>query len=252
MSLKPFTEQRNALQRRFDTLTVEHHRVVSEHQRLSVLHDDPRAYLADRFLSGDGIEIGALHRPTTVPETARVRYLDRCGVADLRAEYPELHTVALVEPDLLDDGERLAAIPSESLDFIIANHFLEHCEDPIGTLETFRNRLRPSGRLFLAVPDMRRTFDSRRPVTTLDHLVRDHVEGPEGSRAAHYDEYVALVEDRHGDEHTLRRDAMMTQRYPIHFHTFTPTSLRSLLAHCNFSVLADLEHDDEVIVVAGA
>ena len=246
------TGQREALQQRHDELVEEFHQVVRELQRLSPLVDDPRSYLADRFLRGEGIEIGALHRPTRLAPSAHVRFVDRLSAADLRAEYPELGDAALVDASVIDDGERLTQIGSGCLDFIIANHFLEHCEDPIGTLATFRDRLRPSGTMFLAVPDRRRTFDHRRSTTTLDHLIADHTLGPDGSRHAHYEEWAALVEDRTGTDVAARCEELLKSKYSIHFHTFTPQSLAALYAHCGLELVASFEHDDEVITVVRA
>ena len=111
---------------------------------------------------------------------------------DLRREYPELADWDLTEVDIVDDGEKLAKIPAESQDFIIANHFLEHTEDPIGTIETHLGKLKPGGVLFYAVPDKRFTFDFRRPVTPIEHMVADFEEGPERSRAEHYREWCRL------------------------------------------------------------
>ena len=45
--------------------------------------------LAGKFLRGEGVEIGALHEPRTVPARASVRYLDRLGQEDLRRQDPE-------------------------------------------------------------------------------------------------------------------------------------------------------------------
>ena len=43
-----------------------------------------------RELASYGIEIGALHHPLPVPPEARVRYVDRMPVSELRRQYPEL------------------------------------------------------------------------------------------------------------------------------------------------------------------
>jgi SAM-dependent methyltransferase len=96
---------------------------------------------------------------------------------ELREHYPELNGLPLEEVDILDDGERLGTISDGSLDFVIANHFLEHCKDPLLTLSYFARVLRPGGIVYLAVPDKRHTFDVDRPVTSLDNLFRDHTEG---------------------------------------------------------------------------
>jgi hypothetical protein len=95
---------------------------------------DARAELAARFLSGLGLEIGGLHAPLEVPWHVQVRYVDRATVDQLRHEYPELSAERLTPVDIVDDGEVLTTIPDVSQDFIVANHFLEHCEDPIGTI----------------------------------------------------------------------------------------------------------------------
>ena len=90
-----------------------------------------RARIANRYLLGDGIEIGALHNPLPAPRSARIRYVDRLPVTELRAHYPELEQEPLVAVDILDDGERLATIADSTLDFVVANHFIEHTQDPV-------------------------------------------------------------------------------------------------------------------------
>jgi predicted SAM-dependent methyltransferase len=189
-----------------------------------------REELAARYLRGTGIEIGALHNPLSTPPGAKVRYVDRMTVSDLRKHYPELNGLPLVEVDLIDDGERLESVPDESLDFVIANHFLEHCEDPLRALASFSRVLRIGGRVYLAVPDKRKTFDVDRPVTSLDHLLRDHAEGPAVSRRSHFEEWARLV-DR-VDEAAVESHAeeLMAKNYSIHYHVWTQAELLELLA----------------------
>lgn len=96
-----------------------------------------REDLARQYLRGDGIEIGALHRPLRVPPGVRVRYVD---LAD-RDALLQMYTSAtygnpewVVETDVVDDCERLGSFADGSLDFVIANHIIEHTEDPIADL----------------------------------------------------------------------------------------------------------------------
>ncbi len=96
---------------------------------------DTRHGLATELLRGSGIEVGALHLPMVLPESVRVRYVDRMTLPELRAHYPELDGLDLAPVDIVDDGELLTTVDPESVDFIAANHFLEHCQDPIGTIE---------------------------------------------------------------------------------------------------------------------
>lgn len=189
---------------------------------------DGRAAFAASYLAGNGLEIGGLHLALPVPPQARVRYVDRMSASDLRSEYPELASFDLVEVDVIDNGETLESVPADSQDFIVANHFLEHCEDPIGTIGTHLTKLRPGGVLFYAVPDKRYTFDHRRQVTELEHMVQDHREGPSRSRMDHYRQWVEFVDtggrpaDGYGPEQVeAEAGRLEAENYSIHMHVWT-------------------------------
>ncbi len=207
---------------------------------------DARAEFAARYLYGEGLEIGPLHLPLKMPPNARPRYVDRMPVEKLREEYPELAGWDLTPVDVIDDGERLATIAEGSQDFIVANHFLEHCENPIGTIETHLGKLKPGGVLFYAVPDKRYTFDFRRPVVTLEHMVADYVEGPEGSRSGHYEEWsrLVLVEEAEPEEQTLARARDLEgAKYSIHMHAWTQAEFLAMILECGgrFGEAFDIE-----------
>jgi SAM-dependent methyltransferase len=207
---------------------------------------DARAEFAARYLFGEGLEIGPLHLPLKMPAQARVRYVDRMPVERLRKEYPELAGWDLTPVDVIDDGERLATIAPESQDFIVANHFLEHCEDPIGAIETHLGKLKPGGVLFYAVPDKRYTFDFRRPAVSLEHMVADHEEGPEGSRREHYEEWsrLVLVEEGESEERMLARARELEDAgYSIHMHAWTQAEFLAMVLECRrrFGDVFDIE-----------
>src|SRR5215510_2466385 len=110
-----------------------------------------RELIAEAYLTGLGIEIGALHNPLKVPSAATVRYVDRLSALDLREQYPELADQELVNVDIRADGELLETIPDSSQDFVIANHFVEHCQDTIGAILNMLIVLKPTGVLYLAL-----------------------------------------------------------------------------------------------------
>jgi predicted SAM-dependent methyltransferase len=210
------------------------------------IYIDARTVLAGRFLFGEGLEIGPLHQPLTLPPQATARYVDRMKVDDLRNHYPELADWDLAAVDVVDDGETLATIGPESQDFIVANHFLEHTEDPIGTIATHLGKLKPGGILFYAVPDKRYTFDFRRQVTPLEHMVADHEEGAERSRAQHYEEWVRHVFPEQGqDEERAQERAreLEADGYSIHMHVWTQAEFLRLILACRerFDEAFDLE-----------
>jgi SAM-dependent methyltransferase len=220
-------------------------------------HVAVRRHLAGRYLEGDGLEVGALHLPLALPRGARARYVDRMSVADLRAHYPELDEYELVTPDFIDDGEALTSVPSGSMDFVIVNHLIEHCQDPIGALLSHARVLREGGILYLAAPDRRRTdFDREREETSLEHLLCDHEQGPDGSRSAHYEEWSRFAIKVPPGEVSAHAAALERQDYSIHFHTFTLTSFLAMMLRAReayglpFEVVATETNNHEFIVIA--
>lgn len=187
-----------------------------------------RSFAAYRFIKGRGIEIGALHRPLKVYHAAEVRYLDRLTIEQARNAYPQLADEPLVEVDLVDNGETLQTVPDASCDFVIANHLLEHCRNPIGALENMLRVLKPDGVLYLAIPDKRHTFDASRPVTPYEHLVRDYREGPEASDAQHFEEKTGRRPDPSGESAKSLGD-FFAGRTNIHFHVWTQRGIIELL-----------------------
>src|SRR6476469_2750674 len=215
-----------------------------------------RELIADNYLSGTGIEVGALNHPLSVPSTAQVKYVDRMSVPDLRTHYPELNSVNLVEVDIIDNGESLTTIAEASQDFVIANHFIEHCQNPIASLASMVRVLKVGGVLYLAIPDKRYTFDRDRQVTPVEHILRDYEEGPEWSRRQHFEEWTRIVNKVQDDaEAEAQITHLMAIDYSIHYHVWTQTEFLELLLAVkktlNFGFELELfcKNGDEMIVI---
>lgn len=206
-----------------------------------------RETLANAYLRGAGLEIGALHNPLRLPNSVSVRYVDRFGEADLRRHYPELAQLPLVPVDIVADGEQLDGMAAESQDFVIANHFIEHCADPIGTIKNHLRVLKRGGMLYVAVPDKRSTFDHLRPVTPLAHVIRDHEDGPDWSKWAHFEEWARLVwapmAGKTEESHAIRAEAerLLALDYSIHYHVWTQAEFLELLLYLQGRLGFELE-----------
>jgi len=215
---------------------------------------DTRSLIARIYIRGHGIEIGALHVPLEIPETAEVRYIDRLPVDELRKQYPELDSFGLVDVDIIDEGEVLHAVADRSQDFVIANHFLEHCQSPFDAMRNMLRVLRPGGYLYMAIPDKRFTFDIDRPVTTIEHIRRDFEEGPGWSKRAHFEEWARLV-NKAGDESAVQEvaDSLIDINYSIHFHVWTQVEMLEMLMAAReilpFEIVVMLRNGIEVIFV---
>jgi len=213
-----------------------------------------RESVANTYLRGNGLEIGALHNPLKVSQSAKVKYVDRMSVEDLKIQYPEHKREKLAHVDFVDDGDRLERIADGSQDFVIANHFLEHSQNPLLSFRNIYRVLRPGGVLYLALPDKRYTFDVGRPVTTLGHLQRDLQEGPAWSRRGHFEEWTQHV-DRLTDpaDRARRVEHLMALDYSIHFHVWSQREMVELLLFLQGSFPFELElllkHGDEQIFI---
>jgi len=177
-----------------------------------------RTVVAKRYIRGTGIEFGALHVALSVPASVTVRYADSEPLEKLRASYSTVGNIRA--PDIITDIQSITGIDDSSQDFIIANHVLEHLEDPLRALASIARVLRGGGVAFIALPDKRFTFDRDRQITPLNHLIRDYEEGPDWSLAGHYDEWCRCVDGLQGDAHAQKVALMLAERSNIHFHVW--------------------------------
>lgn len=216
-----------------------------------------RLTVIDRHLRGVGLEIGALQDPMPLPKGASARYVDIAPTAALRAMYPKKARRHLVEVDVVDDGEKLATVADATQDFVAANHFFEHCEDPIGTLRNLLRVVRPGGVVYLSVPDMRHTFDRDREPTSVEHVLRDHEGGPAASRHAHYEDVVRMAMKVEGEAAVAAAVADLEGRdFRIHFHCWSQTEFLQLLVTLQqragfprFDVAEFVANEREMVVV---
>jgi SAM-dependent methyltransferase len=185
-----------------------------------------REELARQYIRGDGIEVGALNAPLRLPDYAKVRYVDYQAGNVLQAAYSYLGEVQ--QPEIISDMESLLGLDDASLDFLIANHVLEHVENPLRALNAVSRVLRRGGIAFITLPDKRFTFDKRRAITPLGHIVKDFNDGPSGSRREHYRDWAANVEQLAAKEVEGRATVLEGEVSNIHFHVWDFPAMREM------------------------
>lgn len=214
-----------------------------------------RVGLANRYLRGSGIEIGALQKPTRLNGACQVRYIDRMSLQKLLEHYPEMAKIPVQAPDIVDDGQLLQHIAEDSQDFAIANHFLEHCPDPIRSIHNMLRVVKQGGILYLAVPDKRHTFDLRRPVTLYAALKSAYVSGQRAGCAELFYEWAHLVYQLPPDKAKVRAEQLMEEDYSIHYNVWATSDLLSFLLSARhdfqipFELMAVVSSENETIVL---
>jgi len=181
-----------------------------------------RFELSKKYLFGKGLEIGALNLPLPVKENIHVIYVDKITQDEaLNQHYMEFNTNEISPVDILDDGEELSHISSESQDFIIANHFLEHTQNPLKCIENHLSKIKVGGILYYAVPDKGKTFDLHRPLTSFEHIIDDYKLGPEISYDKHWEEWKKLVVEKKPEHpHKGKIDFLKKINFSIHYHVW--------------------------------
>src|ERR1700722_3165081 len=102
------------------------------------------------------------------------------------------------------EGASLESLPSAKYDFVASSHMLEHSANPLAVLCGWKRLLKDGGRLLLVLPHRDGTFDHRRRVTELSHLVQDYENQADESDRTHLEEILQL--------HDLRRDPAQASR----------------------------------------
>ena len=126
---------------------------------------------------------------------------------------------------------------------LLSSHNLEHIANPIKALNSWKRVLKPRGFLLLVLPDKHRTFDYRRPITSLEHMRDDYARDMGEDDMTHVEEFVALWDYKKFPiansiaEHRERYRNNFQQRL-LHHHVFDLKSATDLVRYTGWNILA--------------
>lgn len=134
------------------------------------------------------------------------------------------------------DGTDLSKIPSERYDLICSSHVIEHIANPIKALNEWKRVLKKNGYFLIIVPNYQKTYDRKRPVTLLSHLIQDYENNVNENDNTHLEEIINLHDlsidstVNSFEEHKIRTLDNANRRI-AHHHVFDKKLLRSLLEY---------------------
>jgi SAM-dependent methyltransferase len=155
------------------------------------------------------------------------------------------------------DATELTGLADASYDFILSSHCLEHVANPLRALREWHRVTRPGGHLVLLVPDPARSFDHRRPVTTLAHLRADYEHGVGENDETHMVEILELHDlgrDPHAGtwEQFRERSRHNEANRCLHHHVFDLNLLKAAVTEMGWHVLAaETARPVHLVVFAG-
>lgn len=139
------------------------------------------------------------------------------------------------------EATQLSGIPSGSYDFVASSHTLEHTANPLKAMQEWKRVIRPQGYLALVVPDKHRTFDHRRPMTTMHHLLADLERDVGEDDLTHVSESERLHDARR-DPGELCASVPLAQHNVetrvMHHHVFDVHLVAEVVGHAGFEILA--------------
>jgi len=147
------------------------------------------------LLKGYGLEIGALHNTSPVPEGCIVEYFDVMTKAQAVEIFPEIDPSLIVEPKYIGDLDKngLTQFEDEKFDFVILNHVIEHVANPIHVISEVFRIVKKLGLVVISCPDKRFAFDKDRNLTPFEHLLEEYYNEVDYVTDEHYIDFLSKV-----------------------------------------------------------
>ena len=201
------------------------------------------------------LEIGPYTAPAFRKPGYNVCYLDAFTSAELRAKAAAtgMDAAGVPEIDYVWHGEEYAELIHERMAAVFSSHNIEHQPDLIRHLRQLHRILKPSGRLFFAIPDRRYCFDHYIPDTNFADVFGAYYEARQRHTAASIFEHRMLTTHNEAGRHwagdhgppplaqplneeriaivheTMRRIEASPGYIDTHAWQFTPHSFRALI-----------------------
>lgn len=212
----------------------------------------------NQFFGKSGIEIGG---PSQVfsgrgifPVYPIVKKLDNCNFCGTTVWEGSVNQgkTFLFDPgkpagqQYIAEATLLSELSSDTYDFVLSSHMLEHSANPIQALSEWKRLLRTGGILVLVLPDKNHTFDHRRPTTALGHLIEDFNVGMAEDDLSHLPEILVLhdlkLDPEAGDVTTFKLRSMRNfENRCLHHHVFDTRLAVDLVEHAGLKVIATEE-----------
>jgi SAM-dependent methyltransferase len=140
------------------------------------------------------------------------------------------------------DGSALTEIKDEQYDFLLSCHNLEHIANPIKALKEWRRVLKPHGYLLMILPHKDKTFDHKRPITTLDHILADYQHETPETDSTHFEEvlkYHDITRDAgvETQQDLVERTAKNIENRCVHHHVFNSALAAQIVDHVGFKII---------------
>jgi SAM-dependent methyltransferase len=139
------------------------------------------------------------------------------------------------------EASDLKGIEDSSYDFVMSSHVIEHLANPIKALKEWNRVIKPGGLIILIAPHKDGTFDHRRPVTTIEHLVQDYEQDIDESDKTHFQEVLDLHDlerDGYLSSHSALQEVVNSnhRNRGVHHHVFDTQLAVDMVVRAGFQI----------------
>lgn len=154
------------------------------------------------------------------------------------------------------EATNLSQIESNFYDFVLPSHALEYIANPLLALSEWVRVLKEKRLLVLVVPHRDGTFDHRRPVTSIAHLIQDFNQQITEGDLTHLEEILRFhdlsMDPEAGDLDSFRqRSEKNLENRCLHHHVFDIRLAVEVINHMSQQILAvEVFHPNNILLVA--
>lgn len=228
--------------------------IKSHLQLLFLKHKYKRhfAHLQPVFQDKYGFEIGGpskIFEKNYLPVYSWAKSIDGCNFSNKtlwegsidRPEYS--YYPGKVGKQFILEASDLNSIKSNTYDFLLSSHSLEHIANPLKALKDWIRVLTPGGHILLILPDRHSTFDRKRKYTPFEHLLQDYQNNTQENDLTHLPEVLSLhdlsLDPLAGKDFEAfkRRCEQNLEHRGMHHHVFSQNLLKQMLEHFQVKVI---------------
>jgi SAM-dependent methyltransferase len=140
------------------------------------------------------------------------------------------------------EGSSLASIDNERYDFVMSSHVIEHIANPLKAIWEWKRVVRTGGILLIVSPQKEKTFDHKRPITTLTHLKDDYDNNVDEQDLSHLPEILEFhdlsLDPEAGSFVEFQARSEQNAEYRcLHHHVFITESWIYLFDYLNLDIV---------------